>query len=65
MREQDRVTLSDSEWIIMQEIWKRGEATFREIGDGVAAHQWSKPAVAAFLKRMEKRAPLQARRAAL
>ena len=31
MREQDRVTLSDSEWIIMQEIWKRGEATFREI----------------------------------
>ena len=51
MREQDRVTLSDSEWIIMQEIWKRGEATFREICDGVAAHQWSKPAVAAFLKR--------------
>lgn len=46
MREQDRVTLSDSEWIIMQEIWKRGEATFREICDGVAAHQWSKPAVA-------------------
>mgnify|MGYP000344100500 CR=1 FL=1 len=55
MREQDRVTLSDSEWIIMQEIWKRGEATFREICDGVAAHQWSKPAVAAFLKRMEKK----------
>ena len=55
MREQDRVTLSDSEWIIMQDIWKRGEATFREICDGVAAHQWSKPAVAAFLKRMEKK----------
>ena len=55
MREQDRVTLSDSEWIIMQEIWKRGEATFREICDGVVAHQWSKPAVAAFLKRMEKK----------
>ena len=55
MREQDRVTLSDSEWIIMQEIWKRGEATFREICDGVTAHQWSKPAVAAFLKRMEKK----------
>ena len=55
MREQDRVTLSDSEWIIMQEIWKRGEATFREICDGVAAHQLSKPAVAAFLKRMEKK----------
>ena len=55
MREQDRVTLSDSEWIIMQEIWKRGEATFREICDGVAAHQWSKPTVAAFLKRMEKK----------
>ena len=55
MREQDRVTLSDSEWIIMQEIWKRGEATFREICDGVAADQWSKPAVAAFLKRMEKK----------
>ena len=55
MREQDRVTLSDSEWIIMQEIWKRGEATFREICDGVEAHQWSKPAVAAFLKRMEKK----------
>lgn len=49
------LTLSDSEWIIMQEIWKRGEATFREICDGVAAHQWSKPAVAAFLKRMEKK----------
>ena len=65
MREQDRVTLSDSEWIIMQEIWKRGEATFREICDGVAAHQWSKPAVAAFLKGWRKRAPLQARRAAL
>ena len=55
MREQDRVTLSDSEWIIMQEIWKRGEATFREICDGVAAHQGSNPAVAAFLKRMEKK----------
>ena len=55
MREQDRVTLSDSEWIIMQEIWKRGEATFREICGGVAAHQGSKPAVAAFLKRMEKK----------
>lgn len=47
------VSLSDSEWIIMQEIWKRGEATFREICDGVADREWSKPAVAAFLKRME------------
>ena len=55
MREQDRVTLSDSEWIIMQEIWKRGEATFREICDGVAAHQWSIPAVAACLKRREQK----------
>ena len=47
------ITLSDSEWIIMQEIWKGGKATFREICDGVAEHGWSKPAVAAFLKRME------------
>ena len=47
------VSLSDSEWIIMQEIWKRGVATFREICDGVADREWSKPAVAAFLKRME------------
>ena len=39
----------------MQEIWKRGTATFREICDGVAAQNWSKPAVAAFLKRMEKK----------
>lgn len=47
------VSLSDSEWIIMQEIWKRETSTFREICDGVAAQNWSKPAVAAFLKRME------------
>lgn len=47
------VSLSHSEWLIMQEIWKRGTATFREICDGVAAQNWSKPAVAAFLKRME------------
>lgn len=47
------ISLSDSEWLIMQEIWKRGTATFREICDGVAAQNWSKPAVAAFLKRME------------
>ena len=50
-----RVSLSHSEWLIMQEIWKRGTATFREICDGVAAQNWSKPAVAAFLKRMEKK----------
>ena len=49
------VSLSHSEWLIMQEIWKRGIATFREICDGVAAQNWSKPAVAAFLKRMEKK----------
>ncbi|OUN11160.1 BlaI/MecI/CopY family transcriptional regulator [Flavonifractor sp. An9] len=49
------VSLSHSEWLIMQEIWKRGTATFREICDGVAAQNWSKPAVAAFLKRMEKK----------
>ena len=55
------VSLSDSEWIIMQEIWKRGEATFREICDGVADREWSKPAVAAFLKRMEAKAPSSAR----
>ena len=47
------VSLSHSEWLIMQEIWKRDSATFREICDGVAAQNWSKPAVAAFLKRME------------
>ena len=50
-----KVSLSHSEWLIMQEIWKRGTATFREICDGVAAQGWSKPAVAAFLKRMEKK----------
>ena len=49
------VSLSHSEWLIMQEIWKRGTATFREICDGVAAQNWSKPAVAACLKRMEKK----------
>ena len=49
------VSLSHSEWLIMQEIWKRGTATFLEICDGVAAQNWSKPAVAAFLKRMEKK----------
>lgn len=49
------VSLSHSEWLIMQEIWKRGTATFRDICDGVAAQNWSKPAVAAFLKRMEKK----------
>lgn len=49
------ISLSDSEWIIMQEIWKGGKATFREICDGVAAQGWSKPAVAAFLKRMENK----------
>ena len=48
-----RVTLSPSEWLIMQEIWKGGSATFREICDGVAEQNWSGPAVAAFLKRME------------
>ena len=47
------ISLSHSEWLIMQEIWKRGTATFREICNGVAAQNWSKPAVAAFLKRME------------
>ena len=52
---QQHITLSDSEWIIMQEIWKRGRATFREICDGVAQQNWSKPAVAAFLKRMENK----------
>lgn len=51
----EHITLSDSEWIIMQEIWKRGQATFREICDGVADQEWSKPAVAAFLKRMENK----------
>ncbi len=49
------VSLSDSEWIIMQEIWRNGSATFREICDGVADQNWSKPAVAAFLKRMENK----------
>ena len=49
------VSLSHSEWLIMQEIWKRGTATFREICDGVAAQNWSKPAVAASLKRMGKK----------
>ena len=48
------VSLSDSEWIIMQEIWKRETSTFREICDGVAAQNWSKPAVAAFLKRFRE-----------
>ena len=43
----------------MQEIWKRGTATFREICDGVAAQNWSKPAVAAFLKRMEEAKPVK------
>ena len=51
----ERVTLFDSEWIIMQEIWKHRSVTFREICDGVADRGWSKPAVAAFLKRMEKK----------
>lgn len=55
MKLKERVTLSDSEWIIMQEIWKHRSATFREICDGVAEQGWSKPAVAAFLKRMEKK----------
>ena len=49
------VSLSDSEWIIMQVIWRGGSATFREICDGVADQNWSKPAVAAFLKRMENK----------
>ena len=52
---EQNVTLSHSEWGIMQEIWKRGTATFREICDGVAEQNWSKPAVAAFLKRMENK----------
>lgn len=47
------MSLSHSEWLIMQEIWKREGATFREICDGVADQNWSKPAVGAFLKRME------------
>ena len=59
----ERVTLSDSEWIIMQEIWKRDGATFREICGGVAEHQWSKPAVAAFLKRMEKKGAIRSEEA--
>ena len=50
---EQRVSLSHSEWLIMQEIWKRGTASFREICDGVAEQNWSGPAVAAFLKRME------------
>ena len=48
-----KISLSHSEWLIMQETWKRGTATFRDICDGVAEQNWSKPAVAAFLKRME------------
>lgn len=54
-----RISLSDSEWIIMQEIWKGGKATFREICDGVAQQGWSKPAVAAFLKRMENKGAIE------
>lgn len=53
------ISLSDSEWIIMQEIWKGGKATFREICDGVAGRGWSKPAVAAFLKRMENKGAIR------
>ncbi|MEJ5965147.1 BlaI/MecI/CopY family transcriptional regulator [Pseudoflavonifractor sp. P01024] len=52
------VSLSHSEWLIMQEIWKRETATFREICDGVAGQNWSKPAVAAFLNHMEKKGHL-------
>lgn len=51
--------LSDSEWIIMQEIWKTGSATFRDICVGVAQQEWSKPAVAAFLKRMENKGAIR------
>ena len=50
---EQRTALSHSEWLIMQEIWRRGTASFREICDGVAEQHWSGPAVAAFLKRME------------
>ena len=50
---EERVTLSHSEWLIMQEIWKRGRASFREICDGVAEQNWSGPAVAAFLSEYE------------
>ena len=28
---EERVTLSHSEWLIMQEIWRRGTASFREV----------------------------------
>lgn len=56
-----RVSLSHSEWLIMQEIWRRGTASFREICDGVAGQHWSAPAVAAFLKRMEAKGAIACR----
>ena len=58
---EDRVALSHSEWLIMQEIWRRGRASFREICDGVAEQNWSGPAVAAFLKRMEAKGAIVCR----
>lgn len=58
---EQRITLSHSEWLIMQEIWRRGTASFREICDGVAEQHWSGPAVAAFLKRMEAKGAIACR----
>ena len=55
----NKVSLSHSEWLIMQEIWRKGSATFREICAGVDGQGWSKPAVAAFLKRMEKKGAIK------
>lgn len=61
---QKRISLADSEWILMQTIWENPGCTFRGICDAVCAPQgWSKHVVSSYLKRMEAKGAILAEEA--
>jgi BlaI family penicillinase repressor len=50
----ERITLTESEWLLMQVLWEKGACTLRELTDAVRSETgWTPNAVISFLKRME------------
>lgn len=48
------VTLTDSEWVLMQIIWENQPCTLRTIcNEANKKHKWTRHAIISFLKRME------------
>ena len=59
MDDQQKLSLSDVEWHIMNALWKLGEPTLGQVVEAVSEFGWTKHAVFSFLKRLETKGAVE------